>query len=33
MREVMMFEPLLGLAVAIGLGVYLIVALLNPERF
>jgi K+-transporting ATPase KdpF subunit len=29
----MMFEPLLGLAVAIGLGVYLIVALLNPERF
>ena len=29
----MMFEPLLGLAVALGLGVYLIVALLNPERF
>ncbi|MGO9391553.1 K(+)-transporting ATPase subunit F [Rhodoblastus sp.] len=28
-----MFEPLLGLAVAIGLGVYLIFALLNPERF
>jgi K+-transporting ATPase KdpF subunit len=32
-KEVTMFEPLLGLAVAIGLGVYLIVALLNPERF
>jgi K+-transporting ATPase KdpF subunit len=28
-----MFEPLLGLVVAIGLGVYLVVALLNPERF
>jgi len=28
-----MFEPLLGLAVVIGLGVYLIAALLNPERF
>jgi len=28
-----MFEPLLGLAVALGLGVYLIIALLNPERF
>jgi K+-transporting ATPase KdpF subunit len=32
-KEIPMFEPLLGLAVAIGLGVYLIVALLNPERF
>jgi K+-transporting ATPase KdpF subunit len=32
-REITMFEPLLGLGVAIGLGVYLIVALLNPERF
>jgi K+-transporting ATPase KdpF subunit len=29
----MMFEPLLGLAVAVGLGVYLIFALLSPERF
>jgi len=28
-----MFEPLLGLAVALGLGAYLIFALLNPERF
>ena len=27
-----MFEPLLGLAVALGLGAYLIFALLNPER-
>ncbi|MGO9428024.1 K(+)-transporting ATPase subunit F [Rhodoblastus sp.] len=33
LREISMFEPLLGLAVAIGLGVYLIFALLNPERF
>ena len=29
----MMLEPLLGLLVAIGLGVYLVVTLLRPERF
>ncbi|MBY0613443.1 MAG: K(+)-transporting ATPase subunit F [Beijerinckiaceae bacterium] len=28
-----MFEPLLGLAVALALGVYLVVTLLKPERF
>lgn len=28
-----MFEPLLGLAVALGLGVYLVLTLLMPERF
>ncbi|KQV43802.1 ATPase [Rhizobium sp. Root268] len=28
-----MLEPLLGLLVAIGLGVYLVVTLLRPERF
>jgi len=28
-----MLEPLLGLIVAIGLGAYLVFALLNPERF
>jgi len=28
-----MFEPLLGLIVAVLLGIYLVFALLNPERF
>ena len=28
-----MFELLLGLAVALALGVYLVVTLVNPERF
>jgi len=28
-----MFEPLLGLAVAVALGVYLLITLLKPERF
>ncbi|WP_210201986.1 K(+)-transporting ATPase subunit F [Rhizobium subbaraonis] len=28
-----MLEPLFGLAVAIALGVYLVVTLLRPERF
>jgi len=28
-----MTEPLLGLAVALALGVYLLVTLLRPERF
>jgi K+-transporting ATPase KdpF subunit len=28
-----MFEPILGLIVALGLGAYLVVALLAPERF
>ena len=28
-----MFEPLLGLIVALGLGVYLVLTLLMPERF
>jgi K+-transporting ATPase KdpF subunit len=29
----LMFEPLLGLAVALALGVYLLITLLRPERF
>ncbi|WP_374546398.1 K(+)-transporting ATPase subunit F [Rhodoblastus sp.] len=28
-----MFEPILGLVVAVLLGIYLVFALLNPERF
>jgi len=28
-----MFDSILGLGVALALGAYLIVALLNPERF
>jgi len=28
-----MFEPILGLVVALALGAYLVVALLAPERF
>jgi len=28
-----MIEPLLGLAVALALGIYLIVTLIRPERF
>ena len=33
LKEAAMFEPLLGLIVAILLGIYLVFALLNPERF
>jgi K+-transporting ATPase KdpF subunit len=29
----LMLEPILGLLVAIGLGAYLVVALVKPERF
>jgi K+-transporting ATPase KdpF subunit len=32
-RRAQMFEPILGLAVAFALGVYLLVTLLRPERF
>jgi K+-transporting ATPase KdpF subunit len=32
-REAAMFEPIAGLIVALGLGAYLVVALLMPERF
>lgn len=32
-EEATVFEPFLGLAVALGLGVYLVVTLLYPERF
>jgi K+-transporting ATPase KdpF subunit len=32
-RRPEMFEPILGLAVALALGVYLLVTLLRPERF
>ncbi|WP_420839914.1 K(+)-transporting ATPase subunit F [Allorhizobium sonneratiae] len=28
-----MLEPLFGLFVAVGLGIYLVVTLLRPERF
>jgi len=28
-----MLEPLIGLAVALALGVYLVVTLIRPERF
>jgi K+-transporting ATPase KdpF subunit len=28
-----MIEPLLGLAVAVALGIYLLITLLRPERF
>jgi K+-transporting ATPase KdpF subunit len=28
-----MFEPLIGLAVAAGLAIYLVYALVRPERF
>jgi K+-transporting ATPase KdpF subunit len=33
LREAAMFEPLSGLLVALGLGAYLVLALLKPERF
>ncbi|MBV1708089.1 MAG: K(+)-transporting ATPase subunit F [Hyphomicrobiales bacterium] len=33
LKEPAMFEPVLGLIVAILLGIYLVFALLNPERF
>ncbi|VTZ28076.1 ATPase (modular protein) [Methylocella tundrae] len=33
LMEGFMFEPLLGLAVAVALGVYLLITLLKPERF
>jgi K+-transporting ATPase KdpF subunit len=32
-EEVGMFEPLLGLAVALALGIYLVLTLIRPERF
>jgi K+-transporting ATPase KdpF subunit len=32
-RAAQMLEPLFGLAVAIALGIYLVVTLLRPERF
>jgi K+-transporting ATPase KdpF subunit len=31
--EAVMFEAFLGLAVALALGVYLVVTLIRPERF
>ncbi|WP_282029769.1 K(+)-transporting ATPase subunit F (plasmid) [Paracoccus marcusii] len=33
MTEARMFDPILGLAVAAGLLVYLLVALMRPDRF
>ncbi|WP_304616761.1 K(+)-transporting ATPase subunit F [Paracoccus sp. (in: a-proteobacteria)] len=33
MTEARMFDPILGLAVAVGLLVYLVVALMRPDRF
>jgi K+-transporting ATPase KdpF subunit len=33
LREAAVFEPLAGLFVALGLGAYLVLALLKPERF
>ncbi|MDF2117779.1 K(+)-transporting ATPase subunit F [Roseiarcaceae bacterium H3SJ34-1] len=32
-EEASMFDALIGLAVALGLGVYLVITLLKPERF
>jgi K+-transporting ATPase KdpF subunit len=32
-KEPEMWEPLLGLVVAVGLGIYLLVTLVYPERF
>ena len=32
-EEATMLEPLIGLAVAIALGIYLIITLIRPERF
>lgn len=32
-EEPVMIEPVLGLVVAVGLGVYLLYTLLHPERF
>ncbi|MGN6159215.1 MAG: K(+)-transporting ATPase subunit F [Devosia sp.] len=32
-REALMFEPILGLVVALGLAVYLVATLMAPERF
>jgi K+-transporting ATPase KdpF subunit len=31
--EAAMFEPLAGLLTALGLGAYLLIALLRPEKF
>ncbi|MDO1584929.1 K(+)-transporting ATPase subunit F [Rhizobium oryzicola] len=31
--EVAMFEPILGLAAAVFLGIYLVLTLIRPERF
>lgn len=33
MTEAVVFEPIAGLLVALGLGAYLVIALLKPERF
>jgi K+-transporting ATPase KdpF subunit len=33
LREAAMLEPLAGLLIALGLGVYLVVALFKPEKF
>ncbi|MCD1262566.1 K(+)-transporting ATPase subunit F [Shinella sp. AETb1-6] len=33
MRKATMIEPLFGFLVAVGLGAYLVVTLLRPERF
>jgi K+-transporting ATPase KdpF subunit len=33
LKEAVMFEPIAGLLVALGLGAYLVIALLKPERF
>jgi K+-transporting ATPase KdpF subunit len=32
-EEATMFDPILGLVVAVGLGAYLVATLLMPERF
>lgn len=32
-EERIMFEPVLGLTVAIALGIYLLITLIRPERF
>ncbi|MGE0279005.1 MAG: K(+)-transporting ATPase subunit F [Rhizobiaceae bacterium] len=32
-EDIAMLEPLIGLAVALALGVYLVVTLIRPERF
>ena len=32
-EEAVMIEPVIGLAVAVALGTYLVVTLIRPERF